>query len=72
MTPSPIPILRFVLNPTNMRTGPGTEYTVIEIIQPDDPLIFLEENDDQSWNLVAMESGVEGWIGRSMLAPIEE
>jgi SH3-like domain-containing protein len=72
VTATPTPVLRYVLNAANLREGPGTEYAVVTVVQPEDPLTFQEFNDAETWYRVRLEDGTEGWVSASMLAPVEE
>jgi uncharacterized protein YraI len=47
----------------NMRTGPGADYDVVTILEPDTPLILEGRNEENSWVLGHTTDGAQrGWL----------
>ncbi|MBL4813538.1 MAG: SH3 domain-containing protein [Rhodobacteraceae bacterium] len=57
-------------NRVNMRTGPSTDYAVIETLVRG-TLLQVLETDANGWAHIRMEqSGVEGWMAERLLSPV--
>jgi len=54
----------------NMRTGPGRDYQVVEILAADDPVTVQEIISDRDWVRISAPSGAEGFVLRSALKPV--
>lgn len=48
----------------NVRTGPSTDYSVIETVASGTPLTILGQDATSSWLRVQLTDGTEGWIAR--------
>lgn len=53
-------------NGLNLRSGPGTEYSIIGSLQKDDTLDVLGRTDSNEWlQVIGDNPGIEGWISAS-------
>jgi hypothetical protein len=52
-----------VNNPVlNLRTDPGCEFPVLEVLADGDELDIIAVNNDDSWVKVVTQTGIEGWV----------
>ena len=51
----------------NVRGGPGTSYTPVDVAQPGDEFLVLGFNEDESWVQLQLPDGEEGWIAAFLL-----
>ncbi len=67
--PVPTPASAYVLigAPANLRQGPGTNYTVLTVLQPGDQAAITGQSADQNWWQVRTSSGLSGWVFTSLV-----
>jgi len=72
-TPTPTPIPTYVANITaelvNLRSGPGNDYDVLEIIAAGAKVEIVGKTKDGEWVMVRAEDEQEGWIHKDLLEP---
>lgn len=51
----------------NVRSGPGTEYPVIQVLTEDDILIATGFNNSRTWVQIELPNGEPGWIGTNLV-----
>lgn len=69
-TPSPTPETFGVINATqavNMRSGPGTSFTVVGVLRPGERVKILDVSSDQTWYRIEVPDIVEAWISATLL-----
>lgn len=64
-TPLPRPVV-VVNSVANVRSGPGTGYSVIDQAQAGDQLDILARSQDSQWWQIALPDGREGWLAASL------
>lgn len=52
---------------TNLRTGPGTEFNIVTILQPGVPVFIERRTGDGTWNQVRTQFGRQGWVYYTLL-----
>ncbi len=67
--PSPVPVpvtvqARFL---TNIRSGPGTEFDILELLQPDERRPVIERTGTGDWLRISTTSGQDGWVVASVV-----
>ncbi len=64
-------IWRVVTNRLNVRSGPSTGHDIVDRIARGDEALVLSDPDAE-WVQIRIEGdGVEGWVARRLLAPVE-
>lgn len=53
--------------PVNVRGGPGTSFTVVGLLQPNERVRILGENADGTWYQVELEGVEEAWIAAFLI-----
>lgn len=78
-TPNPLVVSNFqssenkqpagsvVVSSANVRTGPGTNYEVVDTVLKDTIFLVLASNDNQSWYLVDLGNNESAWIASSVI-----
>lgn len=69
-TPSPTPETFAIINATqavNMRSGPGTSFTVVGVLRPGERVKVLDVNSDQTWYRIEVPDIEEAWISATLL-----
>ncbi len=64
-SPQPAPMIgldQAATTPINVRSGPGTDYPVLDQLQPGQTAPVTGRNEDNSWWQISLESGVTGWV----------
>lgn len=51
----------------NIRSGPGTEYDLVEVLRPASPFEVLGRNNDENWLNIRLDDGREGWISAALV-----
>jgi SH3-like domain-containing protein len=51
----------------NVRQGPGSDFPVVDVLQPGDRVAVIGANEDDSWYNIRLEDGTEGWISAQLL-----
>jgi uncharacterized protein YraI len=46
----------------NVRSGPGTDFSPVGVLQPGERFEFIGENDDGTWVNVQLADGTRGWV----------
>ena len=54
---------------SNVRGGPSTEYTVVNGLQPGEPVRVLGQVVNQPWYLIAQDDIVQGFVHSSLVKP---
>ncbi len=60
-SPTPLPSARVMVKLLNVRSGPGTAYTVLAIVKEGDVLTALGRTPDNTWIVVRLPDGTSGW-----------
>ncbi len=72
-TPTPTPLPTYVAKVTaelvNLRSGPGDDFDVLEIIPLGEDVELVGKTADGEWIMVRSAAGKEGWIYRDLLQP---
>jgi uncharacterized protein YgiM (DUF1202 family) len=55
------------LQAVNVREGPGTEYNIVDAINPGTGVVVVGQNPDGTWLNVRLEDGREGWMSQRLL-----
>jgi uncharacterized protein YgiM (DUF1202 family) len=55
------------LQAVNVREGPGTEYNIVDAINPGTGVILIGQNEDGTWLNIRLEDGREGWMSQRLL-----
>jgi uncharacterized protein YraI len=51
----------------NVRSGPGIDYPVIQIVEKNDTALAIGFNPEQTWVQIEMPDGTDGWISASLV-----
>jgi hypothetical protein len=65
-TTSPEPELEVMVNSANLRSGPGTNYNIVDIVEQGDVLHVLASNEDRTWYNIRLDDGTKAWIAGSV------
>lgn len=72
-TPTPTPLPTYVAEVigelVNLRSGPGNDYEVLNIIPVGEDVELIGKTADGEWILVRTQAGDKGWIYRELLQP---
>ena len=72
-TPTPTPMPTYVAKITaelvNLRSGPGDEYDVLEIIPAGEQVELVGKTQNGAWIMARVADGEKGWIYRDLLQP---
>lgn len=52
---------------TNLRSGPGTDFNIVTILQPGVPVFIERRTGDGTWNQVRTQFGRQGWVYYTLL-----
>lgn len=58
----------------NLREGPGTATSIVQVLPPGTPLLFMNEEQTVQgalWMMFQTEDGAEGWVREVDVAPID-
>ena len=61
-TPAPAPDAVITASPLNLRDGPGTNFSILDVMHGGDELRVLGQYDGCAWLKVIAPQGVEGWV----------
>lgn len=71
-TAVPQPQVRVIIGAANVRAEADGNAAIVDVVTADDVLPILDISEDGSWYLVELPEGGEGWIGSSVVEPIED
>lgn len=66
-TATAIPLLVQSLNFANVRSGPSTEFDVVEVLEPETSRRVLARTQSAAWLLIETTNGEGGWISTSVV-----
>lgn len=69
-TPTVFAVVRSQLR-VNVRGGPGTDYDIVNILDPGSGVQVLTENDEGNWYQVQLGDGERGWISARLLQVVK-
>lgn len=52
---------------SNLRTGPGTEYNIVTVLQPGTATFIEKRTGDGTWNRIRTQFGRQGWVYYTLL-----
>jgi len=61
-TPIPIPDAEVQVDTANVRSGPGSVYTVLSSVTKGDNLVLIGRNEDETWFVIKMSDNQLGWV----------
>ena len=56
-----------IVRATNLRTGPGTEFNIVTILQPGSAVFIERRTGDGTWNQIRTQFGRQGWVYYTLL-----
>lgn len=56
-----------IVRSTNLRTGPGTEFNIVTVLQPGMSVFIERRTGDGTWNRVRTQFGRQGWVYCTLL-----
>jgi hypothetical protein len=62
--------VRVIIRTANLRAGPGEDQLVVGFAREDEILTVIEVNENETWLLVQTADGLEGWIGSTIVEPV--
>jgi hypothetical protein len=71
-TPAPQPAVRVVVPSASLRTGPGTDYRILDFLFEDEVVSVLAWNGEPEspWYVVLSGEGLVGWLAASTTEPV--
>lgn len=66
-TPTLLPQVNVSVSSANLRSGPGTNYSPVGVVNGDDLLILLARTADDAWFIVQLADGSIGWLAASVI-----
>jgi len=66
-----LPQVEVSASSVNIRSGPGTNFDSIGTAASGEVLEVLGRNTDSSWYNIKLENGSTGWVGVSVIEPVE-
>jgi hypothetical protein len=66
-----LPQVRVLIGAANLRAGPNQDESVVGIARADEVLVVIDMNEEGTWLLVQTIDGLEGWIGSTVVEPID-
>jgi hypothetical protein len=71
-TPTPQPAVRVVVRSASLRTGPGTDYRILNFIFENEVVSVLAWNGEAEspWYVVLTGEGLVGWLAASTTEPV--
>jgi uncharacterized protein YgiM (DUF1202 family) len=71
-TPRPEPAVRVSSSTANVRSGPGTNYPAIGVLEQGDTVLVIATNVDGSWYNILLAEGTTGWLAASVAEPVDQ
>lgn len=65
-TDTPTPVAPHSTTNVNMRTGPGTEYNIVDVLHPEDTFAILARNEAGTWYQID-KGGTKAWVAAYLL-----
>ncbi|HEX6385284.1 MAG TPA: SH3 domain-containing protein, partial [Anaerolineae bacterium] len=69
-TPTPRPEVRVIVSSGSLRTGPGTNYTILHFLFEGEVVLVIGKDPRNEWYNVRLPDGTLGWLAASVSEPV--